>query len=98
MKKFAYLLMGSGVDPAAQQACFETPGGESCMFTVRNFEEAKERALWCAQQGFGAIEVCGAFGEEKARELARLTGDKLVVGYVQSLPEHEDLAKAFFGN
>ena len=61
-KKFAFLLMGKEFDTAKDTAVFETEHMISYIFTVTSFEEALKRAVACAEDGVGAIEVCGAFG------------------------------------
>ena len=63
-KKFAFLLMGKEFDTAKDTAVFETEHMISYIFTVTSFEEALKRAVACAENGVGAIEVCGAFGKE----------------------------------
>lgn len=98
MKKFAYIIMGAQYTPATQQACFETASCATYIFTVRNFNEARERALKCLNEGFGVIELCGAFGEARARELAELTENKVGIGFVINFPEQNELFHAFFGD
>ena len=58
-KKFAFLLMGKEFDTAKDTAVFETEHMISYIFTVTSFEEALKRAVACAEDGVGAIEVCG---------------------------------------
>lgn len=43
-----------------------------------------------AEQGFGAIEVCGAFGEELARKMYEATGNKVSVGYIVCPPDQKN--------
>ena len=42
------------------------------------------------------VEGCGAFGEEKARELITLTEGKLAIGFSVHFPEQDDLFNRFF--
>ena len=49
------------------------------------------------QRGCGAIEVCGAFGPEKTKELITLTEGKVAIGYVTHFAEQDALFTAFFG-
>ena len=97
-KKFAYLLLGPQFDPAAHIARFETAHSVSCIYTVRNYEEARARAKICTEEGFGVIELCGAFGPERAKELIELTDGKVAVGYVTHFAEQDGLFTAFFQN
>ncbi len=97
-KKFAFLLMGKEFDTARHTAVFETEHMSSHIFTVTSFEEAFERALACAEEGFGAIELCGAFGKEWADRLVEATGHRVAVGYVVHNPDQDSLFAQFFAN
>lgn len=96
-KKFAFLLMGAHYEPQTHQACFETEKQITYIFTVKDFDAAREKVKMLAEEGFGAIELCGAFGKEKTEELIRLTENKAAIGYVTHLPEQDPLFAAFFG-
>ena len=91
-KKFAFLLMGKEFDTAKDTAEFETEHMISYIFTVTSFEEALKRA----EDGVGAIEVCGAFGKEWADKIIAATGNKVAVGYVVHNPEQDELFRQFF--
>lgn len=49
------------------------------------------------EEGFGALELCGAFGPERAKELFELLGGTVAVGYVTHDPAQDALFAAFFG-
>ena len=68
-KKYAFLLMGKDFNPQRDHACFSAGGVDSYIITVRSPEEAVKKARELADEGFGALEVCGAFGENLAREM-----------------------------
>ena len=68
----------------------------TCIFTVRSFEEAEEKVLELYQDGFGAIELCGAFGKERAARLTELTNHEVAIGYVVHEPELDPLFDQFF--
>ena len=95
-KKYAFLLMGADFDVTQNQICFETEKLISCLYTVRNPEEAKTKVTELANEGYGAIELCGAFGSELADELITLTKGKIAIGYVIHNPEQDDLFAKFF--
>lgn len=97
-KKFAFLLMGPDFCPARHNDLFETETMVTRICTVRDFAEARAVAGQLQAEGFGAIELCGAFGSEKAAELAELTGNKVAIGYVTHDPALDALFAAFFGN
>lgn len=95
-KKFAYLLMGKQFDPSVHRAVFETGNLVSCIFTVRSFDEAREKVLALAEEGFGVIELCGAFGASGAQKLIELTDNKVAIAYVTHNPDQNPLFDAFF--
>ncbi len=97
MKKYAFFLMGQAYQPRQHQASFETAGMLSHIFTVRTLQEAVQLAERCKQEGFGAIDLCGAFGPQGAREIIRATGGQIAVGYVTHFPGQDGLFDAFFG-
>ena len=47
---------------------------------------------------FLLIGLCGAFGEEKAQELIRMTQGRVAIGFVTHFPAQDALFTAFFGN
>ena len=59
-------------------------------------EQAVELAGQLAQQGFGAIEVCGAFGKELAERMFHATGERVSVGYVVCPQEQKELSDRFW--
>lgn len=96
-KMYAFLLMGGHYDPDVHQCRFETAKNIVFIRSVRDFEEAKAMAVALQRQGVGAIEVCGAFGPEKARELTDLTGGEVAIGYIVHHPELDEVFAKFFG-
>lgn len=97
MKKFAFVLMGASFDTASHRADFETKGMLSSIRTVNDFDQAREMILELAEEGYGVIELCGAFGKERVDEYIALTGGKVGIGYVVNNPEQNELFQAFFG-
>lgn len=96
MKKYAFILMGPNYTPDKDRVDFETGGLRSSIYTVRNFEEAKKQVQLCQQEGYGCVELCGAFGEAKTRELIQLTDGKMAIGFVTHLSEQDFLFDKFF--
>ncbi|MBS5138840.1 MAG: hypothetical protein KHY90_10735, partial [Clostridium sp.] len=64
--------------------------------TLTESLEAVQMAKELAEQGFGAIEVCGAFGEELARKMYEATGNKVSVGYIVCPPDQKELSDRFW--
>lgn len=96
-KQYAFLLMGEQYDPASHRCRFETEVDVVHIRTVRTFEEAKETAVALKNSGVGAIEVCGAFGPEKAAELAKLTDNEVAIGYAVHDKPLDGVFARFFG-
>lgn len=97
-KKYAFLLMGSHYNPEEHKACFETEKQITYIFTVRSFEEAFQKLSFLESEGVGAIELCGAFGEENAQKMIELTNNKIAIGYVTHKSEQDNLFANFFSN
>jgi hypothetical protein len=96
-KKFAFILMGGHYNPSEHQAAFETEKQVTYIFSVQNYEEAIAKVKELDAQGVGAIELCGAFGQEKAKELAEITENRIAIGYVTHDPEMDEAFLRFFG-
>lgn len=79
-KKFAMMLMGSEYNTKKDYVVMQTESTETHIFTVNTPEQAVELAGQLAQQGFGAIEVCGAFGKELAERMFHATASVSVWG------------------
>ena len=98
MKKFAYILMDTHNDPAIHKAEFNTKFVNISVCTVRNFEEAKKKTINLWQEGYGAIELCGALGRNRALELISLTKSEVAIGYVTNESEQNELIARFWRN
>jgi len=96
MKKFAYILMDTDTEPTIHTAEFSTIFVDISIYTVRNFHEAKEKVINLWQEGYGAIELCGAFGRNLALELISLTNNEVAIGYVVNEPEQNDVHEIFW--
>ena len=94
---------GSGFfDPAPGQyrisaANISAGGVDSYIITVRSPEEAVKKARELADEGFGALEVCGAFGENLAREMYQAADRRLTVSYVVCPKDQEEASLQFWG-
>jgi len=97
MKKFAYILMGAYNNPKLHSAELNTKFVNISICAVRNFDEAKEKVISLWQEGYGAIELCGAFGRKLALELISLTNNEIAIGYVVNEPEQNEVVAKFFG-
>ena len=92
--KFAFMIMGK-FDSNHDRA--EIKKGAAQMIGVSSLKEACRVAKELAESGVQCIELCGAFGENAAKMIAKETGGKVVVGYVVNLSEQEELCKELFG-
>jgi hypothetical protein len=89
--------MGPKYDKEKHNACFEMENKDTYIIAVNNFEEACEKVKELADQGFGALELCGAFGEEKTRKLIEISEGKMAIGYVTHFPSEDEKFIKFFG-
>lgn len=96
MKKFAYILMGKSYDMEKHRAEFSTGEITTYIYTVNTFEDAEKLVLKLEKDGFGVVELCGAFGKEKANRLIELTSNQLGVGHVVNNGEQSELFQKFF--
>ncbi len=68
------------------------------MIGVASIEEARNVARKLQEEGVDCIELCGAFGENGAREIIEATGNKLPIGYATHLPEQDVVYAKTFPN
>lgn len=96
MKKFAFMVLGD-YRPGEDTVLFEMPGSTAAFVRVQDFDEAEKRIVTLAAEGYGAVELCGAFGEERARKYIELTDNRMAIGFVVHVKEQDPLFAAFFG-
>lgn len=94
-KKLACLILGQNYDTKKHQAAFQTVWGITYIFTVNNYEEAKAKVLSLIDEGFGVVELCGAFGEEKAGEILQLAQGRIAVGHVVYAGDQSEMLRRF---
>ena len=87
-EKMGYGHYGGGLCSGRGQGKDRHRKKEGHILTVKNPEEAIELAKRLKEEGFGAIEVCGAFGAELAKKMYEATDKTVPVGYVFT-PEDE---------
>jgi len=98
MKKFAAMFMGPDFIPETHTAEFANKReGKTCIYTVRNKQEALAKIVELKENGFGAIELCGAFSRDFALEMIALTKGEIAIGYSVHEPEQDELFNQFFG-
>lgn len=91
--KFAFLILGN-YNSTEDRASIHN--GEARIIGVSSIKEASEIAKELYNSGIGCIELCGAFGEEGAREIIKATDNKILVGYITHLPEQSEIYAAAF--
>lgn len=97
MKKFAFLMISPLFDPEVNKAVFRAEGRETHIIYVKDYEEAKKKVVELYHDGFGAMELCSAFGRERTKELIELTEGKMALGYIVFDPSQAEAFKSFFG-
>lgn len=96
MKKFAMLLMNPLFVPETHHAFFQTGEIGNYILTVRNEAEAEEKISELAKDGFGVLEVCGAFEAGFVQRLRNQFAGKLCIGRVEYPPEQEEALKHYW--
>lgn len=97
-KKFAMIIMGNEYNTEEHRAVFETENQITYICTIKNWSMIKEILEYLLKEGVGAIELCGAFGKERADEIVKMTDSKIAVGYVIHDSKLDPLFKEFFGD
>lgn len=100
MKKYAYMIWGKPYNYQPEKDChsFSTPYQTTSIVTVNSFEEAVEKANALIADGYGTLELCGAFGKENADKLIEATGGRAAIGYVHYEPEQKKKVEAYFAD
>jgi len=81
--KAAFLFVAPGADPAVHRTQVVTPAVELTVVGIPNYGEAERVARALVEEGVGAIELCGGFGNEGAGRIARAVQGKAAVGAVR---------------
>ena len=63
---------------------------------MRTFAEAETVLEELAAEGAGVVELCGAFGAERAKALIERTNSRVGIGFVVHHPEQDELFARFF--
>lgn len=85
MKRYAMILMNPLFLPEKHTALFQTGNIENHILTVRNEEEALRKTKELLDEGFGVLEVCGAFERELVEKNAEHRSGKGLY-WLRSLP------------
>ncbi len=96
MKKYCVMLMGE-FDPEKDRAFFTREDLQTQIYCARNFREAKQKVRELQEEGYGSVELCGAFSREMALELMEITGHKMAIAYMVHEPILDDAFDSFFG-
>lgn len=96
MKKFAYVLIGSEYDSPEHKAEFKTAKTHVMVRTAKDYEAAKELIQQLVAEGVKGVELCGGFGQERAREIMEMTDHKISLSYAVTEPEMKEINGKFF--
>ena len=94
MKLYAFIFMGDYLPE--HTATFEHAGTRTSIYTVGSFEEAKPLVEKLYQDGYGALELCGAFTREMADTFMEMTNKEMAIGYMTHNPELDPAFAKFF--
>lgn len=93
MRKFAFIILG---DFNKENDTASIHNGEATIVGVSSVSEACVTAKELQKNGVECIELCGAFGEDGAREIIKATNNEVGVGYTIHLPEQDALYQVLF--
>lgn len=79
----AFLFVAPEANPEAHRATVSTPAVELTVVGVSSYAEAERVARALVEEGVGAIELCGGFGNEGVARIARAIEGKAAVGAVR---------------
>ena len=96
MKLYAFIFMGDYLPE--HTATWDNAGQRTSIFTVGSFEEAKPLVEKLYKDGYGALELCGAFSKEMADEFMEMTNHEMAIGYVVHNPVLDPAFEKFFAN
>ena len=94
MKLYAFIFMGDYLPE--HTATFEHAGMRTSIYTVDSFEEAKPLVERLYKDGYGALELCGAFSKEMADAFMEMTNGDMAIGYMTHNPALDPAFDRFF--
>ena len=94
MKLYAFIFMGDYLPE--HTATFEHAGMRTSIYTVGSFEEAKPLVERLYKDGYGALELCGAFSKEMADAFMEMTNGDMAIGYMTHNPALDPAFDRFF--
>lgn len=97
MKKYAMMLMNPLFQPEQHNALFQTGNIENHILTVRDEKEALTKVSDLIRDGFGVLEVCGAFSPDLVQVMRKAAGSRLCIGAVAYRPEDEAALEQYWG-
>lgn len=95
MKKYAFILMGD-YDTKKDTAVFEKEDMKTYIMTVKSFKQAEDLVRKLKDDGFGAIETCGAFSIEEINKLKLILNGEVGIARVVADKDQEMLISNFF--
>jgi len=82
--KAAFIFVAPDADPSQHKAIISTPEVLDLMVVgVKDYQQATQTAKSLVDQGYQAIELCGAFGNFGVARVAQAVGNKASVGVVR---------------
>jgi len=94
MKLYAFMFMGNY--KPEHTATWDNEDMRTSIFTVGSFEEGKAVVEKIYKEGYGALELCGAFSKEMADAFAEITNHEMAIGYMTHDPALDGAFAKFF--
>ncbi len=81
--KAAFIFLAPQANPSVHRAQVLTPAVELTVVGAENYAQAERAACDLVDEGIGAIELCGGFGNEGTARITRAVQGRAVVGAVR---------------
>ena len=81
--KAAFIFLAPEADPEKHRSVISTPAIELHVVGAKNYDEACKVAKDLVNDGIGAIELCGGFGNIGAAKITEVIERKVPVGVVK---------------
>ena len=94
MKLYAFMFMGNY--KPEHTVVWDNEDMRTTIFTVGSFEEGKVVVEKIYKEGYGALELCGAFSKEMADAFAEITNHEMAIGYMTHDPALDGAFAKFF--
>ncbi|MBB3642199.1 DUF6506 family protein [Variovorax atrisoli] len=81
--KAAFIFLAAGAKPSEHRLVVHTPQIDLVVVGVSDYAQAESAARSLVDEGIGAIELCGGFGNAGAARISQVVEGRAAVGVVR---------------